>query len=246
MLDARRLRDPLDPAYPNVSVRRHPPLRRSFDIITLACYGTLIDWEAGISAAFREAAASDGVSLDPSEVLRVLFATRAAAEHPEYRTYRNRLTDAAMAVGDHLGWKITRARASFLPDSLPSWKPFSDTNAALARLSKAGYALGILSNVDNDLLAATLQHLDADFALLVTAQQVRSYKPAPGHFTTARARIGGRRWLHAAQSYFHDVIPSVRLGIPVVWINRKREQPTADARPYREFRTLTEMADWLS
>ena len=151
-----------------------------------------------------------------------------------------------MRVGGHLGWKISRERATFLPESLPRWKPFPDTNGALRRLSQAGYDLGILSNVDDDLLAGTRRHLDASFSLLVTAQQVRSYKPAVGHFTSARAQIGARRWLHAAQSYFHDITPAASHRIPVAWINRKGQEPTGAARPDRGFRTLTELADWLA
>jgi FMN phosphatase YigB (HAD superfamily) len=148
-------------------------------------------------------------------------------------------------VGEHLGWAISRERAPFLPENVPHWNPFPDTNEALNPLSQAGYALGILSNVDDDLLVGTRRHLEASFSLLVTAEQVRSYKPAPGHFTTARGRIGARRGLHAAQSYFHDVTPAVAERIPVAWINRKGERPTGAARPDWEFRTLTELADWL-
>ncbi len=96
----------------------------------------------------------------------------------------------------------------FLAESLPLWIPFPDTNAALERLFRAGYQLGILSNVDDDLLAGTRKHFTVPFDLIVTAQQVGSYKPADGHFTTARERVGGRRWLHAAQSHFHDVTPA--------------------------------------
>lgn len=218
---------------------------RLFDVVTFDCYGTLIDWEAGISEAFQDAAAADGIRLDRTAVLRAIFDTRPAAEAPEYRSYRDILTDAAVRVGERFGWAISRERAAFLPDSLPRWKPFPDTNAALERLITAGYALGILSNVDDDLLAGTRRHLSVSFSVLVTAQQVRSYKPAPGHFTTARERIGARSW-HAAQSHFHDVVPAVGHGIPVAWINRKGEQPTSVVRPDREFRTLAELTDWLA
>jgi 2-haloalkanoic acid dehalogenase type II len=219
---------------------------RPFDVVTFDCYGMLIDWETGITRAFQETAAADGVTLDPVAVLRVLFDTRPASEAPEYQTYRERLTDAALRVGRRLGWTISRERAAFLPEILPYWMPFPDTNPALTRLSQAGYALGILSNADDDLLAGTLRHLEVGFSLLITAQQVRSYKPAPGHFAAARGRIAPQRWLHAAQSYFHDVTPAVAHSIPVAWINRKGERATGAAWPDWEFRTLTELADWLA
>jgi FMN phosphatase YigB (HAD superfamily) len=128
---------------------------------------------------------------------------------------------------------------------VPNWPPFPDTNPALRRLRDAGYRLGILSNVDDDLLTWTRRHLAVAFEFLITAQHVGSYKPAPAHFARARQLIGGRRWLHAAQSYFHDVVPACALAIPVAWINRKgqtREGP----KPDREFQNLTRLADWLA
>jgi 2-haloacid dehalogenase/putative hydrolase of the HAD superfamily len=219
---------------------------RPFDVVTFDCYGTLIDWETGITKAFQEAAAADGLTLDPAAVLQALFDTKPASEAPEYRSFREILTDAAVRVGERVGWTISRDRAALLPESLPHWMPFPDTNPALTRLSQAGYALGILSNVDDDLLAGTLRHLEVGFSLLITAQQVRSYKPAPGHFAEARRRIAPQRWLHAAQSYFHDVTPTVAHSIPVAWINRKGERVTGAAWPDWEFRTLTELADWLA
>ena len=222
------------------------PENRPWDVITFDCYGTLIDWETGISDAFREAAAVDGVKLDPAAALRAVSEREPEIQAAHYRTYREVLTVTAMEVAARLGWTVSRERAAFLPDSLPRWKPFPDTNAALERLSRAGYELGILSNVDDDLLAGTRRHFTVGFPLLVTAQQVRAYKPAPAHFTTARERIGGRRWLHAAQSYFHDITPAVAQRVPVAWINRKSMQPTGAARADRELRTLTDLADWLA
>jgi FMN phosphatase YigB (HAD superfamily) len=129
---------------------------------------------------------------------------------------------------------------------LADWPPFGDTNAALDRLAAAGYRLGILSNVDDDLLAGTRRHFRAPFDIVITAQQVRAYKPAVRHFEAARRRVEGRRWLHAAQSYFHDVAPARAQDVPVAWINRKGERPGGEARPDREFRTLAELADWLA
>ncbi|MEK7879558.1 MAG: HAD-IA family hydrolase [candidate division NC10 bacterium] len=219
---------------------------RPYEVVTFDCYGTLIDWERGISAAFAKAAAVDGVTLDPAAVLASYALLEPVVEAETHRSYREVLTETARRVAARLGLRLAAARADFLAESLPDWPPFADTNLALARLAAHGYRLGILSNVDDDLLAGTLRHLSVTFDLLVTAQQVGSYKPARGHFLTARRRIGGDRWLHAAQSYFHDVAPARALGIPVVWINRKGEAASDGGHADREFRTLTELADWLA
>jgi len=107
-----------------------------------------------------------------------------------------------------------------------------------------GHRLGILSNVDDELLAATRRHLTVSFDLVVTAEQVRSYKPASGHFEEARRRIAAGRWLHAAQSHFHDVVPCRALDIPVAWVNRKAETPRHPT-PDHEVATLAGLATLL-
>ena len=219
---------------------------RPFNIITFDCYGTLIDWETGISEAFARAARADGIALDPAAALRAYAELEPVVEAETYRSYREVLGETARRVAARMGWRVAGERASFLAESLPDWQPFSDTNPALERLATRGYRLGILSNVDDDLLAGTLRHFAVGFDLLVTARQVGSYKPAPGHFLTARQRIGGSRWLHAAQSYFHDVTPARALGIPVAWINRKLEAVPDRGPVDHVFRTLTELADWLA
>lgn len=221
-------------------------MERLYDVVTFDCYGTLIDWETGIATAFTEAASRDGVALDRTTVFAAYREIEPAVEAETYRSYRAVLTETARRVAGKFGWPLSEERARFLPDSVAHWQPFPDTNPALERLAAAGYRLGILSNVDDDLLAGTLRHLSVPFALLVTAQQVGSYKPTPGHFLAARQRIGEHRWIHAAQSYFHDVVPARALGIPVAWINRKEEVARDGGRAERAFPTLAELADWLA
>jgi 2-haloalkanoic acid dehalogenase type II len=220
-------------------------MARRYDVITFDCYGTLIDWEGGISAAFWSAAAAEARPLDRAQMLKAYAEIEPTVEGAPYRRYRDVLTETAQRVAERLGWPLSREGAHFLAESLPGWQPFADTNPALQRLVAAGYSLGILSNVDDDLLAGTRRHFTVTFDLIVTAQQVGSYKPAHGHFTAARQRLGGKRWLHAAQSYFHDVIPARTLGIPIAWINRKHEVAPDGGQANREFHTLTELADWL-
>jgi 2-haloalkanoic acid dehalogenase type II len=217
-----------------------------YDIVTFDCYGTLIDWRGGIGAAFLEAGSRDGVKPPIDDVLRFYAELEPEVQKETYRSYRAVLTETARRVATRIGWPMSEERARFLAESLPAWRPFPDTNPALERLARAGYALGILSNIDDDLLAATRRHFSVDFELVVTARQVRSYKPASAHFTTARQRLGNRRWLHAAQSYFHDVVPACALGIPVAWINRHGDTiPWGGVAPEREFELLSELADWL-
>ena len=216
-----------------------------YDIITFDCYGTLIDWEAGIISAFQSAAAKDGVELRGDQIIEAYAAEEPSVEFAPYRSYRDVLAETARRVAPKLGWNLPVERAGFLAASLPTWQPFPDTNPALERLARR-FQLGILSNIDDDLLTATRRHFTADFGLIVTAQQVKSYKPGLAHFKEAIVRAGEKRLLHAAQSYFHDVVPARKLGIPVVWINRKGSliEPGAPV-PGHEVRTLAELANLL-
>ena len=219
---------------------------RKYDLITFDCYGTLVDWEGGITRAFSEAAAHAGLAFDPQAVLCAHADIEPRIQAAGYQRYREVLRQTAKGIAERLGWSVSDEQAAFLADSLPTWEPFEDTNPALRRLTDAGYELGILSNIDDDLLSGTLRQLSVRFDLLVTAEQLRSYKPAHAHFVETRRRLGERRWLHAAQSYFHDVNPARELGIPVAWINRKAETASGGTRPDRELRTMADLADWLT
>ena len=220
-------------------------MARKFDIVTFDCYGTLIDWESGIAGAFLSEAGRDGVTLRREDVLREYASIEPVVEHERYRFYREVLTESAARVAKALGWPLEPGRASFLADSLPGWKPFADTNPALERLVASGLRLGILSNVDDDLLAATREHFTVPFDVIVTAQQVRSYKPGHAHFLEARRRIGDARWLHAAQSTFHDVVPANALGIPTAWVNRRGQTALAGGTPAYEVSDLAALAALL-
>jgi 2-haloalkanoic acid dehalogenase type II len=219
---------------------------RRFDVLTFDCYGTLIDWERGLGDAFASAARGAGIVLDRAAVVAAYHEIEPVIEAERYRSYRDVLALTARGVAERLHWKLSPGDERFVADSLPSWPPFADTNGALRRLADAGHRLAILSNVDDDLLAGTRRHLDVDFEFVVTAQQAGAYKPALAHWEVARKRIGDARWLHVAQSYFHDIVPARRLGIASAWINRTRQKPSGPERPDMEFGTLAEAADWLA
>jgi len=221
-------------------------MSRRYDVVTFDCYGTLIDWETGIGNALAADASAAGHMISPRQCVEVYAEQEVQVEKEGFRKYREVLTEAARRTARRLGWEVAPERAAFLPRSLPFWQPFPDTNAALERLAAEGIRLGILSNVDEDLIAATRRHFTVPFELVVTAESVRSYKPGRAHFLTARRKFGEARWLHAAQSYFHDVVPAKALGIPIAWINRKKQIAGSAGPPDAEFPTLARFADWMT
>ncbi len=214
-------------------------------LLTFDCYGTLIDWEGGILAALRTAYA-EAAAVDDELLLGKFHAAQNRLKTSEYRPYRQLLTETAREVARVNGWDTSEEPAAGVPASIPSWRPFPDTNPALLRLANGGVTLGILSNIDDDLLAGTLKHFDVEFGLIGTAQRLRSYKPAAPHFERGREWAAGfDRWLHVAQSLFHDVVPATSLGIPVLWVNRKAEPRPDDADPVHITPDLAAAATWL-
>src|SRR5215213_1777890 len=219
--------------------------KTEFEIITFDCYGTLIDWESGIAGAFINEASRDGVQLSWERVIAAYMEEEPSIESGRYISYKEVLGQAARRVAARLGWTLEPGRARFLADSLPNWRPFPDTNASLERLARR-YRLGILSNIDEELLKESLRHFTVTFDLIVTAEQVKSYKPGLAHFQEAGKRLDGARQLHAAQSYFHDVVPARALDLPVVWVNRKGERATPGGPlPTKEVGNLAALADYL-
>jgi len=218
---------------------------KDFDLITFDCYGTLIDWDTGIFDAFRDEAAKDGRQLERGSVIAAYGAAEAEIEEKGFIPYRQVLNQAALGCASKLGWNLTEEQVSFLAKSLPSWQPFPDTNPALERLA-SGFHLGILSNVDDDLLLETLGHLTVSFEMIVTAGEIGSYKPGRAQFDEAIRRKGNARWLHVAQSFFHDIRPALELNIPVAWINRKSEPlPEGLPKPHYVVSDLNDLADHL-
>ncbi len=201
-----------------------------FQILTFDCYGTLIDWEAGIFSALRPILASHGKTISDSELLNMYAELESEAEQGTFRPYREVLQSVVRRFGERLGFKPTESQTRLLPDSLSGWLPWPDTVAALRKL-KSRYRLAIISNVDDDLFVATGRRLEVAFDHVITAQQARAYKPSPEIFMLAARRIGvaRARWLHVAQSIYHDVIPAKALGIATVWVNRPSPRPGAGA-----------------
>lgn len=223
----------------------------SIRVITFDCYGTLINWEAGILSALQPIVQSHRIRIDDSEVLGLYGELEAAAEAGDFRPYREVLRSVVRGFGEHLGFEPSVSEQDSLPNSLATWRPFPDTVAALRQLH-AKFQLGIISNVDDDLFALTAPQLQTKFDFVITAGQARAYKPSPKIFQLANERIGlpASQWLHAGQSIYHDVIPAKALGLKTVWVNRASPRPggavkLASGNPDIEVRTVQELASVL-
>jgi 2-haloacid dehalogenase len=202
----------------------------SFQALTFDCYGTLIDWESGIFAALRPILSAHHAALTDAGLLELYSELEAAAEQGEFHSYRTVLQTVVHGFGDRLGFTPTEVEAGSLPQSLPHWRPFEDTARALHQL-KTKYKLAVISNVDDDLFAASARQLEVSFDHVITAQQARAYKPSLDIFKLAQKRMGisPNRWLHVGQSIYHDVVPAKSLGISTVWVNRPSPRPGSGA-----------------
>jgi 2-haloacid dehalogenase len=197
-----------------------------FTAISFDCYGTLIDWEAGILPAIRAVLARHNRNIPDADILELYGEFEAEAESHSYQSYKNVLRAVVRSFANRLKFDPTPPDLHVLPDSVPAWPPFADTVAALEEL-KQRYKLAIISNIDDDLLAETRKLLRVEFDAVITAQQAESYKPSLRNFELALQTLGlGREHLlHAAQSIYHDVVPARTLGIATVWVNRKSARP---------------------
>lgn len=193
-----------------------PPKAISFD-----CYGTLIDWETGIWDAVAPFLSRSGLAVSQAELFARYAELESKLESPPYRSYREVLAGVMTGLAQELAFELWPGEENALVESLPSWPAFPDVPIVLAELARS-YPLVILSNIDRDLFAATQPKLGIEPALVVTAQEVQSYKPNPAHFQRALAalQIAPAELLHIAQSPFHDLVPAQSLGIKAVWLQR--------------------------
>ena len=222
------------------------PLPKEVTFVTFDVYGTLIDSDTGIYEAFSKEAEKDGYTIARDELIALFKETQKEIKSGSYELYAEVLRRTAVEIAKRIGWPLEPSRSGFLPDSVARWAPFKETNAQLKKFG-AKFETGLISNIDDKLLGQTRRHFKSDFDLVVTAQQVRSYKPDPAHFKECERRIGTKKgWVHVASSYYYDVEPCLKAKVPVIWVNRTKEQLEPGAKkPTAEVKSLLEAAKLL-
>ena len=224
-----------------------------FQAVTFDCYGTLIDWETGITQVVRPWADAINPAI-PTDLVITSFALH-QAKHQQTRPtllYPEVLARTWKDIERTFGWREDPAHAAAFAASVPDWPPFADTVASLEYLARF-YKLVILSNVDNASLAETVRRqLKVPFEATVTAEDVASYKPGLPHFTRAFEQLAAKgiakdEILHVAQSKHHDIRPGRELGLTTVWVNRRHNRPgsgatlATDAEPHLTVNSLAEL-----
>ncbi|MGA8534493.1 MAG: HAD family hydrolase [Candidatus Tumulicola sp.] len=182
--------------------------------VSFDCFGTLVDWHTGFRAILQR-----GGARRPHELVAAFHRHEPAVEAESYRAYRD-VTRIALerAMAElHLEPALP---ATIIADGWPTLPVFADTTPALERLRAEGWLLAVLTNCDVDLFAETARSLGVAVDRVITAQEVRSYKPALAHFHRFRETIGEAPWIHVACSWFHDIVPGRTVGVPRIWIDR--------------------------
>ena len=209
---------------------------------TFDCYGTLVDWNAGIRAELERLVAGG----DAERLLERYHEVerRVQRERPE-ASYRDVMASALEEVAAEDGTSLPASERDALGSSLPGWPIFPEVPAALAEARDRGWSLAVLTNSDRDLIDASLDVIGVPIDATVVASEIGSYKPAHGHWRVFYESTSADRGLHVhvAQSHFHDIAPANELGLTSVWINRRGER--REPAPTRELSDLNGLADVL-
>jgi 2-haloacid dehalogenase len=217
-----------------------------FRALSFDCYGTLIDWETGITENLRPWADRHGLEVSREDLLAAFSANETAvqSEQPTAR-YPEVLAVVMRRIGDRFRIEVTADEATAFGDSVGEWPPFADSHDALTRLGTR-YALIILSNVDRMSFARSNRRLGVDFDRIITAEDVGSYKPKPRNFEVLidevrSLGVAPSQLLHVAESLYHDHEPARRLGLSSVWIHRRHAVEGFGATPAPDVEV---MPDW--
>ena len=228
---------------------------RRFQALTFDCYGTLIDWERGLSAALEPWLKRSRLTLSHAALLSAYGEEEGRIQNETPKAlYPAILSNVLKALGRRFGAPVSDSEAEAFARSIRDWPPFPDSPAALAKLKKR-FKLAIVSNVDRESFRHSNVKLGVEFDLVVTAQDVGAYKPNPAHFHEALRRLAElgipkERVLHVAQSLYHDHVPAKALGLSTVWVDRRHGQgggiaARAPVEPDWTVLSLSELVDLI-
>jgi len=214
--------------------------------ISFDCYGTLVDWESGISSFLAQTVQQKGVVVDVPEVFKAREDIEFELIQRPYKRYREILSLSLKEAFYRFSIPYDAHDGEQLAESVPNWPVFKETKAALEKLAERS-KLAIISNIDNEIIEKTRDNLGVHFSLTVTAQDAQAYKPSTKPFELALKRLGfkSKDVLHVSAGFRYDIPPAHKLGFRTAWINRKNEKKPAEHHPDYEFQSLTQLAEFV-
>ena len=214
--------------------------------VTFDCYGTLVDWEAGITSFLEQIFRERQVKANLGEVLRVREDLDFGLVQGPYRSYREVLHLSLRDAFTRFGIGYSESDGKRLAESVPDWPVFIETKPTLERLARRS-RLAIISNIDKDIIEKTKTRIGVNFDLIVTAQEAQAYKPGTKPFELTLQKLGCRpqEVLHVSSGFRYDIPPANRLGFRTAWVNRKHETKPSGAQADHEFSSLTELAQFV-
>ncbi len=191
-------------------------------IISFDCYGTLIDWEEGILSSLKPLFKKYEVDIEDDEILEIYSIIESRLEK-NYLPYKEILKKIVIKFSDYFDFDLKKGEEFTLLNSFGNFEPFEDANEVLRAIKDKGYKIAIISNVDEDLFELTKVKFDVEFDYVITASQVKAYKPSKLVFEYALKvfNVEKSEILHVAQSYYHDIIPAKELGMKNAHIKRR-------------------------
>jgi 2-haloalkanoic acid dehalogenase type II len=226
-----------------------------FNTLTFDCYGTLIDWEAGIVEGLQPLLDRVAQPLSRDQVLEAHARHESSQQiYTPARRYQELLPIVYKRLAEEWDVPFTLEECAAYGQSVRHWPAFEDSAEALAYL-KQHYKLVILSNVDNESFSHSNAKLKVRFDAIFTAEDIGSYKPSPRNFEYMLEKLGDRgigkeKILHTAESLFHDHRPANGFGLASCWIYRRHAKQgfgaTMDpgSQPKIDFR-FNSMADFV-
>ncbi|HYA09681.1 MAG TPA: HAD family hydrolase [Gaiellaceae bacterium] len=209
---------------------------------TFDCYGTLIDWNAGVGRALERLF---GAANTPRLLRRYHEIEPQVQREQPVRAYREVLDVTLARIAESEGLRLPDGEGDALSRSLPSWDPFPEVRGSLEDARARGWKLAVLSNTDPDYIEASMERIGVPFELAIVASEIGSYKPGLRHWEVFFERTGAERaaHVHVGASLFHDVAPAQQLGLRTIWINRLGEEPVP--QPDVELHSLAGLGESL-
>ena len=199
-----------------------------------------MDWKSGIRRAFEELARVP--EAEAAELFQTWERIQRGKIQGPYAPYEEIIQASFREALEEFGYRYGGYALEAFVESLARWEPFLDVNPALIRLSRR-YKLAIIANIDRQFLGRSLRRLAVRFDALITAEDVRAYKPNPAIFHQALALLAcpAQEVVHVAFGAENDLQPAQALGLRIVYLNRQKS-PLPEVLPEAEIADLEELS----